>query len=55
LIIEDSKNGLISGRNAGMRVVVVPNEVTKHSAFEDYYTKVNSLKDIDLEELMKTF
>lgn len=55
LIIEDSNNGLISGRNAGMRVVVVPNEVTKHSAFEDYYTKVNSLKDIDLEELMKTF
>jgi putative hydrolase of the HAD superfamily len=55
LVVEDSNNGLISGRNAGMRVVVVPNEVTKHSEFEDYYKKVNSLKDIDLEELMKTF
>ena len=55
LIVEDSNNGLIAAQKAGMRVAVIPNEVTKHSEFENYYMKVNSLKDINLEELMKTF
>ena len=34
LVVEDSLNGLKAGQNAGMRVLVVPNDVTKHCKFE---------------------
>lgn len=55
LVVEDSRNGLISGQKAGMRVLVVPNEVTKYSDFQGYYQKVDSLKKVNIEKMISEF
>lgn len=43
VIIEDSRNGLIAGKRAGIDVIVCPNEVTKSDDFSDALTVVDSL------------
>lgn len=43
LIVEDSFNGLQAGIEANIRVMVIPNAVTKHSKFKGYYKKEESL------------
>ncbi len=55
IIFEDSLNGLRAGIEAGVRVIVVPNEITKFSNFNDYYMKVDSLAHIDVEELIEKY
>ena len=55
LVVEDSLNGLRAGINAGMRVLVVPNEVTRHCAFEGQYRMEASLADVDVPGLIKDF
>ena len=55
LVVEDSLNGLKAGLNAKMRVLVVPNEVTRHCAFEGQYRIENSLADVDVRELIENF
>lgn len=55
LVVEDSLNGLRAGINAGMRVLVVPNEVTRHCAFEGQYRMEASLVDVDVPGLIKDF
>lgn len=55
LIVEDSLNGLQSGLNAEMRVLVVPNDVTKHCIFKGYYRKVDSLLQEDVRALIANF
>ncbi|CCQ25512.1 Probable pseudouridine-5'-monophosphatase [Listeria monocytogenes N53-1] len=40
LIVEDSRNGLLAGNSAGVNVLVIPNEVTKHSDSELYGARV---------------
>ncbi len=53
LIIEDSLNGLIAGQNANINVLVVPNSVTKHSKFNNYFDIVESLEELDI-NILKT-
>lgn len=55
LVIEDSLNGLKAGLNANMRVLVVPNDVTKYCDFQGEYLMVNSLEDVDVEKLIREF
>jgi len=55
LIVEDSLNGLIAGQNAGIDVLVVPNEVTKYSKFENYFEKTTSLSNVDIKELIAKY
>ena len=55
LVVEDSLNGLKAGVNAGMRVLVVPNEVTRHCTFEGEYLMADSLADVDVQKLIKEF
>jgi HAD superfamily hydrolase (TIGR01509 family) len=45
LVIEDSHNGLLAARAAGMRVWVVPNRVTRHSDFTMADMTADSLTD----------
>ena len=55
LAIEDSLNGLIAARRAFMPCLIVPNVITKESLFEGYYKKVNSLKDVNLDDIELDF
>lgn len=55
LVVEDSENGLKAGINAQMRVLVVPNEVTKASDFYGYYKQAESLSTVSISEIMNEF
>lgn len=55
LVVEDSLNGLLAGKNANMRVLVVPNDVTKHCVFEGHYRIYDSLEQADISDLIATF
>ncbi|MDO4262312.1 MAG: HAD family hydrolase [Eubacteriales bacterium] len=55
LVVEDSLNGLNAGKNAGMRVLVVPNDVTRYSDFQGFYRMADSLDDMDPADLAETF
>ncbi len=54
LAFEDSKNGLTAALAAGLNVVVVPNRVTAHLAFEGHRLRLNSMSDMALEELVQS-
>lgn len=51
IIIEDSVNGLKAGIAAGIRVINVPNEVTKYLDFTGCHALVKNILDIDLSKL----
>ena len=51
LIIEDSLNGLIAGQNANINVLLVPNDVTKYSNFDNYFDIVKSLEEVNINTL----
>ena len=51
LIIEDSLNGLIAGQNANINVLLVPNDVTKYSNFDNYFGIVKSLEEVNINTL----
>lgn len=55
LVVEDSLNGLLAGLNAGMRVLVVPNDVTKYCEFQGQYRMCASLADVDVPALIEGF
>lgn len=55
LAIEDSVNGLISAKRAGMPCLVVPNAVTKVGDFEGCYRMVDSLEEVKLDEIEEDF
>src|SRR5699024_34621 len=48
IVFEDSLNGLLSAQQANIPVVLVPNPVTKHIPFENYFLKFNLIKDNNL-------
>jgi HAD superfamily hydrolase (TIGR01509 family) len=50
--IEDSLNGLLAAKGAGLFCVVVPNVVTQSLPFDEADVKVSSLLDIPLEEML---
>lgn len=50
--LEDSLNGFTAAKAAGLHCVVVPNEVTGHFDFTEADLLLNSMKDIDLHEVI---
>jgi len=52
IIVEDSTNGLKAGFKAGIKVLVVPNEVTKYSTFDNYYRMVERLDEVNVGQLI---
>ena len=44
LVLEDSENGLRAATAAGIRCCVVPNDITKHSDFQNAWKQLPSLK-----------
>lgn len=55
LVVEDSRNGLIAGVNAKMRTLIVPNDVTRYSEFQDFYHRADSLAEVDVDKLLAEF
>lgn len=55
VVIEDSNNGLIAANKAGIKTIVVPNDITKYSDFDYYYKKVDSLEEVNISELITEF
>ncbi|MBM7646846.1 HAD superfamily hydrolase (TIGR01509 family) [Scopulibacillus daqui] len=55
IAFEDSLNGALAAKRAGMFCVVVPNYVTQNMAFEDIDEKLESLADTSLEKLIEAF
>jgi putative acetyltransferase len=53
LAFEDSRNGVLAARRAGLRVVAVPNQITAQGAFEGTSLVLASLADLPLEDLLK--
>jgi HAD superfamily hydrolase (TIGR01509 family) len=53
LVFEDSPNGVLAARRAGMRVVAVPNPITAHTTIEGASLVLTSLAELPLEELLK--
>jgi putative hydrolase of the HAD superfamily len=52
VIFEDSANGVLAARRAGIRVVVVPNPITRHMQFEGETLRLQSLADLPLVDLL---
>lgn len=53
VIFEDSLNGVVAARRAGIRVVLVPNPVTEHLTIEGETLRFQSLADVSLDSLIK--
>lgn len=53
VIFEDSKNGLIAGKKAGVDVIVVPNRVTEFLDFDGYYKLIENLEEFSLRQIIK--
>ena len=51
VVFEDSPKGILAAKRAGLRVVAVPNPVTKQADFSHADLVLGSLADLDLEEL----
>ena len=51
--IEDSPNGALAARRAGMYCVVVPNPVTAALAFGDHSLRLESLDGVELAEVLE--
>ena len=52
IAFEDSRNGLRAAKQAGIFCVVVPDQVTKHMAFDEADLRLNSLAELPLEQLL---
>ena len=53
IVLEDSSNGVIGAKRAGMFVVVVPNEITRHMDLSPADLRLETLETIDLERLLE--
>ncbi|WP_054024878.1 HAD family hydrolase [Bacillus sp. FJAT-28004] len=51
---EDSLNGYLAAKAAGLCTVIVPNELTKDFAFSDYDLRIPSMADRSLSEVIET-
>lgn len=52
LVFEDSPNGVLAARSAGMRCVAVPNAMTRESEFPGAELVLESMADMDLGEML---
>lgn len=55
LVIEDSRNGLLSARAAGVPCLIAYNSVTQYLDFTGAYEVVESLCKVDLDKIMEDF
>ncbi|GER67479.1 hypothetical protein BpJC4_19500 [Weizmannia acidilactici] len=53
LVFEDSPNGALAAKRAGMLCVVVPNRVTKDLQFGDFDHRIHSMAETPLEDLLR--
>ncbi|NPC91990.1 HAD family hydrolase [Bacillus sp. WMMC1349] len=53
LAFEDSVNGSIAAKRAGMKCVIVPNKVTKSLLFEQYDHRLESMAEMEFEQLIQ--
>ena len=53
LALEDSRNGMLAAKAAGMPCVVVPNEITASMDFSEADYRLNHLAEISLAELIE--
>jgi HAD superfamily hydrolase (TIGR01509 family) len=53
IALEDSLNGMLAAKRAGIFCVVVPNALTQHSPFEQVDLRLASLADLSLQELIE--
>lgn len=53
VVFEDSVNGLKAAIAAGLKCVVVPNEVTKALQFENHHLRLGSMKEKSLTEVLQ--
>src|SRR5699024_1560773 len=52
IVFEDSLNSLLSAQQANIPVILVLIPVTKHIPFENYFLKLNSMKDKNITDIM---
>lgn len=52
LALEDSPNGVQAAKDAGLRCVAVPNEMTRQMGFDHADLRLNSLADLSLSQLV---
>ena len=50
---EDSPNGALAAKRAGLKCVIVPNELTSRLRFGAYDLRLSSMADMPLEEVLK--
>ncbi len=55
LVFEDSPNGVLAAKRAGIYVVAVPNPITAHVEIRNADLLLSSLADIPLKELLRHF
>ncbi len=55
MIFEDSMNGLLAARSAGIRCVIIPSKLTRDMTFHDADLVLDSLDSMPLIDLMKHF
>ncbi|WP_164220019.1 HAD family hydrolase [Virgibacillus sp. YIM 98842] len=53
LVFEDSANGSLAAKRAGMSCVIVPNEVTEAMDFCEVDYRIGSMSEISLEDIIK--
>jgi beta-phosphoglucomutase-like phosphatase (HAD superfamily) len=53
LVFEDSPNGVLAAKQAGLRVVAVPNPVTERGDFRGADLILRSLADLPLSEILR--
>ncbi len=53
LALEDSPNGLVAAREAGLDCIIVPSPLTRQGRFEGAAMKLESLEEFRLEEYVK--
>ncbi len=52
IVLEDSPNGVLAAKRAGIFVVAIPNGVTMHLTFESPDVRMDSLADMSLSDLL---
>ncbi len=52
LAIEDSYNGLLSAQKAGLKTLVIPNEITRNLSLENTDFRCDSLANLSIEEFI---
>lgn len=53
IAIEDSRNGVLAAKRAGLFCVAVPNDVTRHQDLEEADLQLSSLAELPLEKLIE--